>query len=217
MFRSRDIALDLEAKSKLGKTPLLCAAEKGHAFMVEALLNMGADANAADASQWDALHLAAYYGKAGAIRELLIYKTRVDVNSTHPVNGDMALGISVRQGHVAVVELLLDEGADPLRTNHEGQNAFHIAAAHRSKSMLQRIFDHCKTSGATLDINARDKKGKTALMLIEEHIDKAKVLFIAGFLRLRGAETLEPLPEAQAEEEEGKWEGVGGLCNIDAV
>lgn len=51
VFRSKDIALDLEATSKWGKTPLLYAAENGRALIVEALLSQGADANAADAGQ----------------------------------------------------------------------------------------------------------------------------------------------------------------------
>lgn len=138
------------------------------------------------------------------------------MNSAYPVDGDTALGVAMRQCHIVVVELLLDEGADPQRTNHKGQNAFPVAAAKKSTSILRRILDHCKTSGIALDINARDKKGKTALMLVEEHVDKARAKFIANFLRLRGVETLEPLPDVQAKEE-GKWEGDGGLCDIDAV
>lgn len=212
LLKSKSVTLDLEAKSNRGETPLLLAIEKGYALMVLELLDQ------ARPDGWYALHLAAYYGHAGVIAMLIARKFPIDFNAGHPTSGDTPLGVAARKGRLAVVETLLNGGADPRRTNHEGWTVFHIAAMNKRKRILESIFDHCELFDIEFDINAKDKKGRTALMLVEEAgASKPLASRIAEFLILHGAKTFEPVRDgSQALEETERWGWGGGYCNVDA-
>lgn len=228
-LQSRNIALDLNAKNNIGRTPILCAAEPGHAQMVGRLFDDGADIHVTDKDEFGLLHLAAYFGKASVIDMLFLsalwakednsdISTRtIDVDIKHPADGDTPLMIAARQGHLAAVNALLENHADVQKTNHTGQSVIHVAAAKKKRAILKAIFEHCDEKFIKLDINARDKKGRMALMLLEEEgADKPLVKRVANILRQRGARVLEPLPdEMRAKTEEDWWGRCGGFCNVD--
>ena len=224
LLKSKRVNLDLEAKSNRGETPLLRAIEKGHALMVLELLEQGANIDQARTDGWGAPHLAAYYGHAGVITMLIARQYPIDLNAGHPIGGDTPLGIAARKGHLAVVDTLLREGADPRRTNHEGWTVFHIAAINKQRHILESILDYCELFEIAVDINAKDKKGRTALMLVEEAgagmplaARKLLIARIAKLLILHGAKKFEPLPDrSQASEETERLEWGGGYCNVDA-
>jgi len=96
----------------------LCHATAAHdELLVRALLDRGApvDAPASHASELDSpLQTAAADGDAELVRLLLAHKPWVDHRCcTDPP----ALGIAVAAGHVEVVRLLLEAGADPSITS----------------------------------------------------------------------------------------------------
>jgi ankyrin repeat protein len=61
----------VDARNKLGWTPLHYAVRNGHLEVVQLLLVRGADPNAQMDDRWTALHLAAYGGKV-TIAEILL-------------------------------------------------------------------------------------------------------------------------------------------------
>ncbi|MCJ1454378.1 hypothetical protein MMC28_004731 [Mycoblastus sanguinarius] len=232
-LKSENVAFDLEAKNNLGRTPLLCAVEKGHALMVEYLLDEGASIHAVGTDGFGLLHLAAYYGKASVISTVFLsakalgtqteYQVKqqlvIDVNTGHPIDGNTPLGIAAAHGHLAAFEALLDNDADLKKTNHQGWNALHIAALNKKRGVLKALFDHCELWNIEFDVNARDKKGRTALMLLEEQgAENGIVKYIAKMLIGKGAKRLELVPEKLEKTKEGeRWGGCGGLCNVDGV
>ena len=68
-----------------GHTPLVCAAEKGHLYIVKMLINKGANVNFKDITNVTALHGAAYFGH-GEVCEFLIKKTEADLEAKDTEN-----------------------------------------------------------------------------------------------------------------------------------
>ena len=231
LLKSKNVAFDLENKDSLGRTPLLCAVEKGHVLMVGNLLDEGASIHAAGTDGFGLLHLAAYFGKASVISTVFLSLKSlgsriekqeeqpqvIDINAGHPDDGNTPLGVAAAKGHLAAFEELLDNDADLKKTNHHGWNPLHIAAVNKKRLILKAIFDHCELWRVELDVNIRDKKGRTALMLLEEQdAEKAVVKYIAKMLIAKGAKRLELMSEEVPKTKEKEWwEDCGGFCNVD--
>ncbi len=227
-LESENVAFDLEAKNSIGRTPLLCATQAGHALMVGHLLDQGASIDAVGTDGFGLLHLAAYYGKASVISTVFLYAKPlddrkeqhvIDINFRLPIYGDTALGIAAACNHLAVFEALLDNGADLKPTNNQGWNALHIAAVNKRRGIFKALFNHCELWDIKFDVNARDKKGRTALMLLEgQGAEKGMVKLMKKMLMEKGAKKLELMPEEVARRREVEWwEGCGGFCNVDRV
>ncbi|OQS01487.1 ankyrin repeat protein [Achlya hypogyna] len=121
-------------------TPLHYASAYGYDEMVHLLLEAGADPSLKDhegeiaryyaeeenytdvLSAFDeALVQAARLGDSSRVRNLLA--TGVDADASND-RGETPLLAAVTQGHVAIVELLLEAGADPFRTTTDGSPLF---------------------------------------------------------------------------------------------
>ena len=118
-----------------------------------ALLDRGADPNAADARKRTPLVSAAAIGPIEAMKVLVAHKA--DVNA-RDASGSTALTWSARD--LGKVRFLLDNGADPNPTSPRGPTALMIAAgAERSVEIVRALLD----KGA--DIKASNGVGHTAL------------------------------------------------------
>ncbi len=97
-----------------------------------------------------------------------------------------ALAHAARNGHVALVQQLLDMGADPNMTGDEQWTALHLAA-HGGHGNVVRLL---LARGA--DVNARMREGWTAWMLAarEGHVAVAQMLRDAGATYSDAATTL---------------------------
>ncbi len=101
---------DTGVANELGVTPLALACENTNAAMVETLLAAGADATAAVGAGETVLMSCARTGSVVAVRALLV--AGADVNRREPTEEQTALMWAVAQRHPAVVEVLLESGAD---------------------------------------------------------------------------------------------------------
>lgn len=112
--------IDVNAHNARGETPLMLAAIKGNLPAVQALLARGADVNQPG---WAPLHYAASGGTpqhAQIVALLLEHSAYIDAASP---NGSTPLMLAARYGSEAIVQLLLQEGADPTLKNQQGLTA----------------------------------------------------------------------------------------------
>ncbi|KAL2825287.1 ankyrin repeat-containing domain protein [Aspergillus cavernicola] len=124
---------DVNAESQRFGTPLLVASMKGHKKIVELLLDMGADINHET-------------GTKGRAHYLMHSSTHPEVMDRGAYTGT-ALWSAALNGHVEIVQLLLEKGALGLD--------FALMAASRGGHLT--IIQLLMTKGA--DVNARDEEG----------------------------------------------------------
>jgi len=148
---------------KSGKTALHWAAEKGHAGIVDKLLNIqGIDVNKADDFGWTALHLAAEKGHAGIVDKLLNIQG-IDVNKVDN-NGWTALHRAAREGHAEIVDKLLNiQESDVNKADRDGWTALYWAAEKGYAEIVDKLLN---IKG--IDVNKADNFGWTALHLAAE-------------------------------------------------
>jgi ankyrin repeat protein len=100
----------INTQSSNGWTALMIAAVKGYDELVRLLLARGADPNLRDIYGWTPLMRAAYENRLTVVRALLASNaTKVNVSND---NGATALHQAARRGHLQIVQLLIDHGAD---------------------------------------------------------------------------------------------------------
>ena len=113
-------------------------------------------------------------GELEAIRELLATNEQVDINSRDEAKWT-ALMLAAKEGHDAVVELLLDAGANIYLVNDAKETALHVAAKNGEAEAARLLLE----SGSPL--TPRDAERRTALFRAIEN---------------RHAETIEMLQSA---------------------
>lgn len=128
--------LDIEATNAAGENALMIAALRGYLDIVQALIQRGARVNRPG---WTALHYAAT-GKtdqALAITRLLLeHHAYIDAESP---NRSTPLMMAARYGREEVVQLLLEEGADPTLRNQQGLDAIDFARQAGREAIVERI------------------------------------------------------------------------------
>ena len=155
----------------MGLTPLHVAAHAGQKEAVELLLTRGAAVDPKWAvNGMTPLILAAQGGHADIVRLLL----RKGASPNNIANGMAALHWVAREDSPAVVQLLLDGGADINIRSSDGKTPLHEAAANGTKEMVEFLLSR----GA--DINAKDNNGNTAWKLASGHPDIAEALWKRG-------------------------------------
>lgn len=153
---------------------LIAAAAAGREKDVTTLLKLGADINAVSAKDgWSALSLAAENGHLATVSVLIQGGARVDqvVNQ-----GLTALQRAVSGRHLDVARFLIQHGAD-VQTRRIGGRTLLMDAADAFYSNRE---SHAAGIVMTLlargiDINARDSRGYTALMLAAQEGQEAIV------------------------------------------
>ena len=94
-------------KNKYGDSAITLAALRGHLPILRRLIEHGGAERINDPG-WGALHYASFAGHADTVRYLVSMKA--SLNARAP-NGQTALMLATRNGHIEVVRLLLDAGA----------------------------------------------------------------------------------------------------------
>ncbi|KAI8916076.1 hypothetical protein EDD86DRAFT_244032 [Gorgonomyces haynaldii] len=116
--------LDIDKQDQEGETGLFKASFRGHELVVQLLISKGAR-HLSDNAGWTPLHNSASKGHLSCCK--LLFNAFGDIDRPNK-DGFTALMCASAQGHTQVVQYLLDNGADPLLTNLDGDNAADIAA-----------------------------------------------------------------------------------------
>jgi uncharacterized protein len=124
---------DVEATDRLESTALMYAALHGELPAVQFLVSRGAEVNRPG---WTALHYAAANGHVDVVRYLLERHAYLDAESP---NRTTPLMMAARQGKPTMVELLLEEGADPTIRNQSGLTAADYARGAGDEGLASQL------------------------------------------------------------------------------
>jgi ankyrin repeat protein len=145
----------INIRSKMGTTPLILAASKGHAEIVKMLMERGADPNLAN---WygNALHCAAESGECGAILALIQHgmdpNTRTNFSRT-------ALHCTTDNDHTKAAETLIANGADVDARDQWGYTILHQAVDGNALETVDLLL-----AKSLIDVDVRETVGNgTAL------------------------------------------------------
>eukprot|EP00903_Cladosiphon_okamuranus_P019236 g17689.t1 len=147
-----------DATDEVGQTPLMWAVRAGHVAIVKTLVEGGVDVRAADRDGFTALH---HCSTTTAERdEIASTLSQGGADKDAPdKDGVTPLMQAATAGHLAVVETLLAEGADPnIRRAVDGDAALHRACRHGDAEIVSVLLQ----KGA--DKNARENDGGTPLI-----------------------------------------------------
>ena len=113
--------VDVNAADSGGRTPLMFASFNGHTDIVRILLDSGAETETVDSTGRTAL----IYGSTGPFPETisLLLERKADPNVVDYVENFTALMFAAAEGHMDVVKLLMDNGANPDLKDIDGDNA----------------------------------------------------------------------------------------------
>ncbi len=153
-------------------SPVADAAMRGNTDVLRALLQKGADVNAAHGDGMTALHWAAERGDA-AMAEILVY-AGANVGAVTRIGQYTPLHVASRAGNTAVVEALLDSGADvAARTTNSDTTPLHMAAAAGNAGVISALIE------AGANVNAREGEWEQTPLIFaasQNRLDAIKVL-----------------------------------------
>lgn len=125
-------------------TPAMWAAQKRHYYVVNLMLQNGADPLLTDVQGYNMLHLATFDGNVFLLVLLLHQSIPVDVTDPH---GHTSLMWAAYKGYPACVDLFLRWGANVYATDDAGFTALHWALvkgdqAYVSQAALQKLVEY---------------------------------------------------------------------------
>ncbi|EEP76066.1 palmitoyltransferase akr1 [Uncinocarpus reesii 1704] len=154
------VCADVNAKGgESVATPAMWAAQRCHYYIVELLLQRGADPLLTDAQGYNILHLATIDGNAFLLVLLLHQEIPVDVTDSQ---GHTGLMWAAYKGFPACVDLFLRWGANVNAVDEAGFTPLHWALVKGSTPCIQKLLEY----GA--DRFAKTRDGKTPATAAEE-------------------------------------------------
>lgn len=153
--------------------PLVEAAKRADHAALKALIDAGADVDAAEADGATALHWASYRDDLEGAEWLI--RAGADVDAANDL-GATPLWAASQNGSLPMVARLLEAGAAPNAALLSGETPLMVAARSGSTEVVERLL----AGGA--DLTARGARGQTALMwaVAQQHPDVVALLLEQG-------------------------------------
>lgn len=157
----RSAPIDLPCLGTQGPRPIHWACRKGHAAVVQIMLQSGVNVNAADFKGLTPLHVACMYGRTATAAYLLGMGA---LNHLTDINGDTALHWAAYKGHADLMRLLMYSGVELQKTDNFGSTPLHLACLSGNLHCVRLL---CEKSN--MDLEPRDQNCKTPIMLAQAH------------------------------------------------
>ena len=132
---------DVDYRDNGRATPLMYSvmySDDNSIGLIDLLLAKGADVEATNANRQTALYLACHYNRKEIAKHLLNLGAKVSVIDKQGLTPFLA----ACSRDVSLVELLLDNGADPLMRNLRGDTALHLACGSYKPKITARIHQY---------------------------------------------------------------------------
>jgi ankyrin repeat protein len=160
---------DVNAKDKLGETPLHIAAVRGYNEITSLLIAEGAYVNTRNKRGLTPLHAAAWSGHKETVALLIAKGANINAKDQ---DGVTPLHVSALSGAKNTMTLLINKGADINARNKDGMTPLHAAALTGQKEAIELLIK----KGA--NINAKNKKGVTPLQIAHHKGNESIVEFL---------------------------------------
>ncbi|XP_046560885.1 serine/threonine-protein phosphatase 6 regulatory ankyrin repeat subunit C-like [Haliotis rubra] len=144
---------DINLKGKMGRTPIMAAAPKGHKSVFDFLESKGADLSMLDTFGDSVLHLACQGGNT-ALVEHLFSDSNINLKGDEGRTPIMAAAFS---GHKSLFDFLESKGADLSMLDTFGDSVLHLACQGGNTALV----DHLVSNS---DINLKGKMGRPPIM-----------------------------------------------------
>ncbi|KAK5078118.1 Glycerophosphocholine phosphodiesterase [Lithohypha guttulata] len=143
-------------RSPKSSAALAIATKSNFIEVVRTLVQAGVDINCQDEQDETALHVAARFGHTECARILLTDSNgqKCDTEIRESTYGWTPLLIASVDGHLPIVELLAEAGADLEKVDWSGWSAKEHAALRGHMELATRLADLCPTPAAGLDVSS---------------------------------------------------------------
>ena len=165
-----DAGADIDTNNG-GHSPLHCASDSGALEVVKMLVEAGAGVRLTDFHGRTCLILAARSGSTETVR-YLVGLPEVDVNHCDS-SDETALLCAAKNGHTAVVQVLIDAGAD-IDTNNGGHSPLQSVSISGALEVVKTLV----RAGA--GVNVTDEVGGTCLIYAAYHGHTETVRYLVG-------------------------------------
>uniref|UniRef100_A0ABD2WQC2 Uncharacterized protein n=1 Tax=Trichogramma kaykai TaxID=54128 RepID=A0ABD2WQC2_9HYME len=178
----------INARDKKGNTPLHLAAAGGSLILVELLLKNQADPNSRNKEGSTPLHLICKRRVNGGLVNQF-FKVALDMDLEVRINAQdkrgnspLHLALADRCCNEYMVRVLLTKDADPNVANEQGQTPLHLVCSRYHKdNTAYEFFNSCKFEKKPLEVDAKDKKGRTPLQLAVANLLMEEVNLLSNY------------------------------------
>jgi ankyrin repeat protein len=156
------LRISVNCRDLYGRTALALAAYKGSDSVIQLLLRRREiNINCEDKMNDTPLMIAIRAGNHSTVQILL---QRRDINANHKNNSSHTpLHIAILRGHIAMVNQLVEVGADPMEKTKSGYTALHVAAEKGDMAIVNRLIE------LGVDPMEKSKHGLTAFHDAVQH------------------------------------------------
>lgn len=174
---------NVNAKDKIGRTPLCFALLKGRIDVANLLIEHGAEVNAQERYKngVNLLYYASMSGYIDFVKLLIEQGAEVNVMERNGISATYEpttpLFWAARKGFVEIAKILIEHGAEVNVQNKSGQSSpLHCAAIWNHAEVAKLLIEH----GANVNIENEDKWTPLQCAAIHNHIEVVKLLLEYG-------------------------------------
>ncbi|XP_014221888.1 ankyrin-1-like [Trichogramma pretiosum] len=167
----------IDARDNSNNAPLHIAASHGYVYLVDFLLDNGANPTLANDKGDTPLHLICWK------KCLDNYARSMTIRRRNP----LPVNLDTYRNYQSVIESMLRRGADPSLANAEGSTPLHLICKGYGddRQLAEMLFELCDQRYRPFPVDARDGNGETALHLATNRLGNNKLV---DFLLRRGAD-----------------------------